>query len=420
MLILALSLSLISTPPADLASRMARLTLSATDDRDLEAIGKAIGSARIVQLGEQTHGDGTGFALRARIVKYLHEKKGFDVLVWESNLAECEAMNAGLAGTAPVRQVARSAIFNHWSEAAETQSLFEYGRATTRTRRPLRMSGYDIQAPGPRGSLIMFDLLSPLRKIKDVPELVALFAEFDRINNLSDAGQKEWQAREMMTKTRDLLKKHERQILGYASRPQFNEWIHLLNGYVNYQEMMRLFQLNAENPSYELFQKSYNLRERANSLQFEWLANVKYRNKKLIIWAHNVHVSHRGAEGNLDLNDPSPASLDSTGRWIKKKFGSQVYTIGLVAARGQWRWLNNPPIDYAESPAGSLEFQLAQSPHAMGFLDLSRLASSDPLRQPIPGFLSRQNGELAPRVWPDIFDGLLYIREMKPRTPLNQ
>src|SRR6476646_1280732 len=59
------------------------------DFADLEPLRKVIGDARIVQLGEQSHGDGATFHAKARLIKFLHQKMGFDVLAFESGLYDC-------------------------------------------------------------------------------------------------------------------------------------------------------------------------------------------------------------------------------------------------------------------------------------------------------------------------------------------
>ena len=73
------------------------------DFADLEPIAAAIGKARVVQLGEPSHNAGTCFAAKARLIKFLHQRLKFDVVVWESGIYDVGLVEAGLrAGEDPV------------------------------------------------------------------------------------------------------------------------------------------------------------------------------------------------------------------------------------------------------------------------------------------------------------------------------
>ena len=57
-------------------------TIANDDFADLKPLKAAIGNSRIVVLGEQSHGDGATFLAKCRLVKFLHQRMGFDVLAW--------------------------------------------------------------------------------------------------------------------------------------------------------------------------------------------------------------------------------------------------------------------------------------------------------------------------------------------------
>jgi erythromycin esterase-like protein len=162
--------------------------------RDAERLIAAIGGARIVMLGEPSHGAGSAFAAKVRVVRLLHERLGFDVLAWESGLIDLERTESGLCGDVDPVEAAQRGILKIWSASAECRPLFAYTKASHSGARPLTMAGFDMQLTAP-GTLDYFaaELHAFLRTLDPVTRSGAealaekVLNHFGRLNRYTEA-----------------------------------------------------------------------------------------------------------------------------------------------------------------------------------------------------------------------------------------
>lgn len=117
---------------------------------DLRPLASMIGDAKVVGLGEATHGSHEFFTMKERVFRYLVEKKGFTTfsleMSWSSGLQIDDYLQTG---NGDVREITRQALGNSPWEREEFLSLIEWMRAYNRSHpgRTVHFMGNDVGAP---------------------------------------------------------------------------------------------------------------------------------------------------------------------------------------------------------------------------------------------------------------------------------
>jgi erythromycin esterase-like protein len=120
---------------------------------DLQALKKIIGDARIVSLGESTHGNREIFQMKHRLVEYLAGELGFTILSMEANLPESRRLNDYvLGGNGSPGELIQGLKCQPW-ETQEVLALVQWMRSfnsAEKTRgdaRRIELTGFDMQFP---------------------------------------------------------------------------------------------------------------------------------------------------------------------------------------------------------------------------------------------------------------------------------
>ncbi|MFD2878067.1 erythromycin esterase family protein [Paenibacillus rhizoplanae] len=111
---------------------------------DLAFLQPILADKRIVSLGEASHGAAEYNSVKVRLIKYLHEKLGYNVIAFESNLADAAAAYTQVQELKP-QELMENSIYGVW-QVEENLPLFEYIAEQSRTDHPLMLTGFDSQA----------------------------------------------------------------------------------------------------------------------------------------------------------------------------------------------------------------------------------------------------------------------------------
>ncbi|MGI5864091.1 MAG: erythromycin esterase family protein [Myxococcales bacterium] len=123
---------------------------------DLEPLRDIVGDARVVALGEGAHFIEELWTLRQRLVRFLHERMGFNVVAAEFDLREGDALDGWLADPSDPRQLREVSVgAADWGMATTCQWLRSW--QATHGRR-IRFAGLDA----PNGGAAFLATLRPL------------------------------------------------------------------------------------------------------------------------------------------------------------------------------------------------------------------------------------------------------------------
>lgn len=382
---------------------------------DLARLGQMVGDARIVGLGEGTHGSREFFDMKHRVVQYLVREKGFRAFGIEATWAEATRINRYVhTGEGDPAVLLSNLYFWTWNTQEVLDMIRwmrEYNQGVPADQR-VSFYGFDVQY----SRVAMSDVEAYLAGVDPIAadsarEYYSCYRRFqDRIgvaqpNYVSAPDTLRTRCRQGVRAVHGLL---DRAAAAYAPR----------SGQPAYETALRTARVVVQNEDLRSSPAATGsaTRDRYMAENAAWLAEEAHPGAGVVLWAHNAHVARAEPWMGKRLAD----HLGDAYRVV----GFTFYQGGLNAVRdgGGLRAHTAPP-----AAGSSYEAQFNRLGHARFYVDLRPLRTGTapasaqwlggPLGMRMVGAVydpDRPNVYYADHWLPEEYDVMIHLTDVTP------
>jgi erythromycin esterase len=263
---------------------------------DLASLGRMIGKARLVAVGEATHGTREFSQMKHRILEYVVSQLGFSVFLMEAGMGDAAALDDYImTGQGDIRSALRTGVYRIWytEELLAMVAWMRAWNADPAHTTKLRVYGIDVQVPAramtmalgylervdPAAAARAREQLAPMRSALGASEYDALPAE----------------ARAAMHDgIRDLLARFdaERAAWSQATRPR--DWLIARKSL----DVLRQSLAMRAPPRGEL---ASDQRDKGMAENAAWVLDHAEPGARAMLWAHNGHIARCGYDGTISV-----------------------------------------------------------------------------------------------------------------------
>jgi erythromycin esterase len=293
-------------------------------NNDLELFKKTVGTSELIGLGEATHGTSEFFTLKHALLQYAVTELGFRVFALEDNQIAVEKINIYVHTGNGTALQSMSGLFDVWYRE-EMLKMVEWVRLYNSQNQDDQVSfvGFDMQeVAGPVDSLLSFLLIQDVELYEKYKlELLEIKKESKNIYQVTDSTKLKWNNNfnSLLTQIK------EKKASWLAIAKSNDDSLTILLG-IQYANLVKQFAENAYKGHWSLY------RDEAMAENISWLKEERFPKSKIVIWAHDVHISrcdHPNELYNLNFSI-------SMGSYLSKKYGQNYKAFSLSTYQGNY------------------------------------------------------------------------------------
>jgi erythromycin esterase len=377
-----------------------------SSDADLESLREMIGSARMVGMGEGTHGTREFFQLKHRVFQFLVRQMGFTHFGIEATWPEANNLNDYvLTGQGDPARLLSNLYFWTWN-TQEVMDLIAWMRQWNLAAPPERrvqFLGFDMQFPG----AAMDTVTSFVARVDSAsaPFVYQRFACLNPYRNIGSSGPFTSNYAGLPAATRAACRDAVEEVFNLIRQRQSDyQSASSVAAYNNVRQSARLVQ------QFEAVAGRTGSRDAFMAENAQWLLDQAGQGARMMLWAHNGHVSRLpGAMGDV----------------LERVYGDDYVNLGFLFGRGDFNAVGSNGLRAWNAQLvldQSMEAYFTATTQPRLLFDARRIAAggsvaallSGPIRMRSIGAVFEPSAEaqyFTSHIFPGDFDLLMYVAQ---------